>query len=110
MSCGGCGNCHPAAKLRFSHAAVTVGNDIVGLDDRHQVDHPTTVGYKWSTVITPPFFLMTREFLERPGDLQVRNAIVLRNYNSPVLRAPGVCFAITDAPIDGDAILRIRIA
>ena len=60
-----------------------------------------------SSLITPPFFLITREFLERPGDLQMRNAMVLRNYNSRVLRALGVRFVITDAPIDGDAILRI---
>jgi len=64
--------------------------------------------FELSSLITPPFFLVAREFLERPGDLQMRNAIVLRNYNSRVLRALGVRFVITDAPIDGDAILRIR--
>lgn len=64
--------------------------------------------FELSSLITPPFFLITREFLERPGDLQMRNQMVLRNYNPRVLRALGVRFVITDAPIKGNAILRIR--
>ncbi len=66
--------------------------------------------FELSSLITPPFFLITREFLERPGDLQMRNQMVLRNYNPRILRALGVRFVITDAPIDGDAILRVRQA
>jgi hypothetical protein len=63
--------------------------------------------FELSSLITPPFFLITREFLERPGDLQMRNAIVLRRYNPRILRALGVRFVVTDAPLNGDATLRI---
>jgi len=61
-----------------------------------------------SSLITPPFFLITREFLERPGDLQMRNAVLLRRYDPRILRALGVRYVITDAPIEGDAVLRLH--
>lgn len=66
--------------------------------------------FELSSLITPPFFLVTREFLERPGDLQMRNQMVLRKYDGRILRALGVRYVIADAPINGDATLRVRQA
>jgi hypothetical protein len=61
-------------------------------------DIPTLFIYNSS--ISPPFFAVTRRFLERPGDRQMRNIMALRQFDLRVLRAIGVRFIITDAPID----------
>ncbi|HXM81111.1 MAG TPA: hypothetical protein VN929_04195 [Burkholderiales bacterium] len=95
-------------------------HDLNGLDSEilsHGGNSHQSTGLWWygiptlfelSSLITPPFFLITREFLERPGDLQMRNAILLRQFDPRVLRALGVRFVITDAPIKGRATLRVR--
>jgi len=83
-----------------------LGNDhrMVGL---WYYDIPTLIEY--NPLITPAFYLMTKNFLARRGDLQVRSAITVRNINQRILRMMGVRFLITDAPIADFAQLRESI-
>ena len=71
-------------------------------------DIPTL--FELGSQITPAFYLFTREFLERPGDIQLRNAMTLRRWHSGALRALGARFVIADAPApDAAAELRVRL-
>lgn len=82
------------------------GNDhrMVGL---WYYDIPTLMEY--SPLITPAFYLITRYFLARSGDVQMRNVMTLRDINPRLLRMLGVRFLITDAPLADFAHLRERI-
>jgi len=82
------------------------GNDhrLVGL---WYFDIPTLTEY--SPLITPAFYLITKYFLARSGDVQMRSAITLRDINPKILKMLGVRFLITDAPIAGFVHLRERI-
>src|SRR3990170_2180829 len=83
------------------------GNDhrMVGL---WYYDIPTLAEY--SPLITPPFYLITRTFLGRPGDWQMRNVMTLRQIEPRILRVMGVRFLITDAPITVGAKLRLQLS
>ncbi len=83
------------------------GNDhrMVGL---WYFDIPTLAEY--SPLITPPFYLITRTFLGRPGDWQMRSVMTLRQIGPGILRMMGVRFLITDAPITVGAKLRLRLS
>ncbi|HYA29682.1 MAG TPA: hypothetical protein VEI95_12750, partial [Acidobacteriota bacterium] len=70
-------------------------------------DIPTLTEY--NPLITPAFYLITKYFLARSNDVQVRSVMALRKINPKILRALGVRFVITDAPIGNFAHLRERI-
>ncbi len=83
-----------------------LGNDhrMVGL---WYYDIPTL--FEYSSLITPPFYLITRHFFERTGDRQLRSVMTLRRSEPTILRMMGIRYIITDAPIASDANLRCRI-
>ena len=64
--------------------------------------------FEYSPLISPGSYLVTREFLSRVDDLQMRSVLTIRNFAPGILRLLGVRFAITDAPIAPDALLRKR--
>jgi hypothetical protein len=49
---------------------------------------------QYSQFITPPYYLMLREFLSRPADLQTRSILVLTHPDERVLELFGVRFVI----------------
>lgn len=55
--------------------------------------------FQYSPLITPPFYLMTTEFLSRPSDKQVRNIVALTQPNQRMLRLWGVRYLITDSEL-----------
>jgi hypothetical protein len=67
-------------------------------------DIPTL--FEYNQFLTPPYYLVTRTFLARPDDRQMRNIMVLRNIEPRVLRMMGVRFLITDEPVENDVRLR----
>lgn len=68
-------------------------------------DIPTL--FEYSSIITPSFYLVTRTFFARPGDVQIRNVLTLRQFEPKILRSLGVRFAITDAPLNDGTRLRL---
>ncbi len=55
---------------------------------------PTLMQY--SSVITPPYYLLLTDFLSRPADQQLRSVLVLTEPNEHMLELWGVRFAIAD--------------
>ena len=84
----------------------SLGNDHRGVGLWYH-DIPTLFVY--NALISPPFFAVTRRFLERPGDRQMRNVMTLRRIDLRILRALGVRFIITDAPADDAGRLRLTL-
>ena len=69
-------------------------------------DIPTLAEY--SQVITPPAYLVMRQFLARPIDRQIRNVMTLRHIDPRILKMMGVRFFVSDAPASVGAKLRTR--
>lgn len=68
-------------------------------------DIPTL--FEYSSIMTPPFYVVSRTFFARPEDKQTRNVLVLRRFEPRILRSMGVRFIITDAPLSEGARLRL---
>ncbi len=95
--------------------------DLTGFDNdvlRHFRNDHRTVGlwyydvptlFEYSPHITPPFYLITRTFLARPEDRQVRSVMTLRSADGRILRALGVRFVIADAPVTALTGARFRL-
>jgi len=58
--------------------------------------------FEYSPLISPPFYLMTRTFLSKTGDRQMRNVMTLRKIDTRILRAMGVRFLVTDVVVAED--------
>ncbi len=58
---------------------------------------PTLFEYNW--LVSPFFFQITRDFLARPEDIQMRNFSTLRKINLRILKLFGVNYIITDDEI-----------
>lgn len=119
----------PGAVFRGRVATLTGQNlkERVGWGDLHVLDWDyvrhlendhRTVGlwhhgiptlFEYSQFITPAFYLLSRAMLARPEDEQIRNVIVTRRFEPRALRALGVRFVVTDAPLEAGAVLRTSI-
>jgi hypothetical protein len=100
---------HPVdwMELHFNDYTLmrSTGNEyrLVGL---WYFDIPTL--YEYSSLITPPFYVLNRDFFARAGDRQMRSVFVLRNPVPRILRALGVRFIISDGPPPEHAQLRVE--
>ncbi|MEO0248898.1 MAG: hypothetical protein ABIN58_05015 [candidate division WOR-3 bacterium] len=56
--------------------------------------------FEYSTLITPAFYSVVKNFLALPEDRQMRSVIVMRRINERILGMMGVRFLITDASIE----------
>jgi hypothetical protein len=65
---------------------------------------PTLLEY--NQLMTPAYFVFCRFFFTEPVDQQWRNTVMMRRINSRLLAGIGVRFIVTDAPFEGDALLR----
>jgi hypothetical protein len=68
---------------------------------------PTLVEY--SPQMTAGYFAFMRRFFTRPQDHQTRNRVEMRNIDPRLLMAVGVRFVLTDAPYEGNLVLRSKI-
>jgi hypothetical protein len=84
------------------------GNDhrTVGLK---QFGIPTL--FQYSTYITPPYYLLFRDFLSRPGDRQVRAIVLLSKVDAPIMELWGTRYLIVDRdPGVGTTVARVPVA
>jgi hypothetical protein len=61
---------------------------------------------EYDPLMTPAYFALCRFFFTEPIDQQWRNEVMFRRIGTRLLAAVGVRFVVTDAPFEGDALLR----
>jgi hypothetical protein len=65
--------------------------------------------FEYNSLMTPGYFAFTRRFFTRPQDIQTRNWVQMRHIDPRLLAAIGVRYVVTDAPFDGEAVLRSKV-
>jgi hypothetical protein len=65
--------------------------------------------FEYNPLMTPGYFVFTRRFFTRPQDIQTRNWVQMRHIDPRLLATIGVRYVVTDAPFDGEAVLRSKV-
>jgi hypothetical protein len=95
------------ALLQASNEAFLAFGNPYRLPYLWRFDIPTFEAY--SQTVEPALYAVVSRLLDRPGDGQTRNIIIVTRTNVPLMESLGVRFLITDYPLPSDARLSARL-